>query len=951
MDITRETMINYIYNPNLVQKVILDHVEQASNGEIVISEPTNPFTMLLETAAVTSANAVIEAKSVIRKKYPNLATRPDELYHHITDDELVNMFAIPAKVRILFYINIMDLMNVGYRPQDANFVETTIPDGTEITILDTTLTILNDIVIKLYDNGSIFVEQQTSNNDLAYQDIGILNADRISNKDGVPWILFETEVKQVKKYTKNIAVTTSEGFSQVVDIDNSYVYSEVSYKNNNTNNRYVVIPKTHSIDYINPVVPTVNVSVYDKNVLFKIPDLYLMNGSISGNVNIDVYDTKGKMYLPINKYNMSDYKLVLGNTTKNQSAATSVNITINVNSRSIIEGGTNGMTMEELRTSIINNTKGDIDLPITEHQLKRYSMMEGYDIYKVEDSVTDRLYVATKSLPKVTSNLVYSRPDVFFNTVGIVLNDIVGHYNVNITSSDFIIKSNTMFKESKGIVSIVNKDEVDYINSLSLVNKIEYLKMNKYFYTPYYYVIENDDRFSYVRVYNLDTPAFDNLRISGKNSRVIPRVNIDRYGIYKRDNGYDLLFSLKTNDEFKKIPQDDIILQVKLPIKGTNVFAYFNAEYMPDSEFYSVKIDSNLYIDSEEYIQLDNGISELYSKSFNINTTIEIFVMTDNPNIEDPDKYLVNEVYHNGVNPVTVFSKEILDVKFGYNLNYIWNKVYNTYTERKYQTYTTDMPLVYNTDVYEIFPETNSRFKYETIDGVQKLISNKLYSKGTIVRDENNEIVYKHKAGDIILDDAGKPIVDQMSGVIRYLDIIMMEYEFFATTSNIYKNYMSNMMDVLHKYLTQDLPNMNNLLLENTKLLYKTYVSNKNIVININNIYYSVPYLIKPVITIYSNKQDPYNIEALDQFKVIIGNIINQHLDNTEIKLINIKNDILQSLGSNIVAVKVSGLDPNDSEILSLKEKTSRFTINKQLDIVNNELIVKYDLTLVVQYV
>lgn len=950
MALSREEMAKYIYNPHLMQKMVLSHIETASKGEYVITDPTNPFTMLLEAATVSSANAIVEGMSIIRKKYPTLAAKPDELYHHITDDELVNMFSIPAKVRILFYVNIMDLKGNGYRPEGANYVETTIPDGTEITILDTTLTLLNDIVVKLYDNGSVFVEQQTSTNDLAFQDVGILNADKISNKDGVPWILFETEVKQVKKYTKNVAVMTSEGFSNIVEIDNGYVYSEVSYKNNTTNNKYVVIPKTHSVDYINPVVPTVNVSVYDKSVLFKIPDLYLVNGSISGNINIDVYDTKGKIYLPINKYNMSDFKLVLGNTTKNLSAATSVNVQISVNSRSIIEGGSNGMTMEELRTSIINNTKGDIDLPITEYQLKRYSNMEGYEIYKVEDSITNRLYVATKGLPKVTSELVHTRPDVYFNTVGIVLNDVIGHYNINITNKDFIIKSNTVFKENSGIVSIVNKDEIDYIDSLPLVNKIEYLKLNKYFYTPYYYVIDNDDRFSYVRVYDLDTPSFDNLRIAGKNNKMIPRVNIDRYGIYKIDNGYELLFSLTSNEEFKKIPQSDITLQVKLPIKGTDVYVYFNAEYMPHNGFYSVKIESNLYIDDAEYIQLNNGISELYSKSFKLDNSIEVFVMTDNMNIEDDSKYLVHEVYSTSNNTV-VFSKEVLNVKFGYNLSYIWNKVYNTYTERKYSTYSNDIPLTYKEDVYEVFPETNTIFKTEVVDGETKLIKNKLHSKGNVVRDENNEVVYKHRRGDPILDENNVPVVDYLSGVIRYLDIMMLEYEFKVTTSNVYKNYMSNMLEVLHKYLLTDLPNMNNLLLENTKLLYKTYVSNKNIVVNINNVYYSVPYLIRPVITLYSNRQDSYKIDEIDQFKVIIGNVINQHLDKTEIKISSIKNDILTSLGSNIVAVKVTGIDPNDSEIINIRDKTSRFTINKQLNIVNNELIVKYDLNVIVQHV
>ena len=101
----------------------------------------------------------------------------------------------------------------------------------------------------------------------------------------------------------------------------------------------------------------------------------------------------------------------------------------------------------------------------------------------------------------------------------------------------------------------------------------------------------------------------------------------------------------------------------------------------------------------------------------------------------------------------------------------------------------------------------------------------------------------------------------------------------------------------------------------------------------------------------YSNRQETYKIDEIDQFKVIIGNVINQHLDKTEIKITSIKNDILNSIGSNIVAVKVTGIDPNDSEIITIRDKTSRFTINKQLDIVNNELIVKYDLSVIVQHV
>jgi len=950
MELTREVLQQYVYNPNMVQKLILDQIESGSNGELVVSDPTNPFTMLLEAAAVTSYNSLVESKNVIRKKYPNLAVRSDELYHHITDDELSNMFAIPAEVHIVFYVNILNLKTSGYRPIDANYIETTIPHNTEVIVLDTPLTLLNDIVIRLYDNNSIYVEQHTSSIDIAYADVGIIPSTVITDNSGIPWILFETKVKQCKRINKNIAVSVSEGFNQIITATDKYFYSDVKYKNSYTNNQYYPIYKTHSDEYLDPVKPTVYVSIYEKDILFRIPDMYLVDSGISGNVNIDLYETKGKIYLPINKYTFENFTITLGDTGMNESASTSTNIAILANSRDILEGGSNGMSTEELRSSIVFNTTGDIDLPVTDYQLSRYASMAGYNIYKITDIVTERMYIATNNLPSISSNLILAEQDVFFNTTKVLLEDIYNNPNINIQRNNFVIKSNTVFKYVNGIVTIVTEEELNYISLLSNIQKIEFFKTNKYFYTPYYYLITNDDKYTYSTVYDLDKPVAKDLKIVGKNLNIHPRANIDKFTIIKIASGYRLVFTIIANEEFKNIPTNQIGVQLVLPLVGNNLKSTHYATYDTNTQYYSVDIITNLFIEDEN-IDLLSGVSNVYDMKFSMKSIVNIYLYTTDITVVDNTGYLLDEIIKEKNKQYTVISKETLNIDFGNKLEYIWNRLYNTYTERKFLKYTYNVPLTYEEDVYDI-KDNGSIYECVTKNGVTEIVYDKIYSKGDNVLDSDSNIVYKHKIGDVVLDSNGLPTIDTIAGVVRYIDILMLEYEFKLSSNTAYVNYKDSILDILSTSLLKDIPDLNNKLLENTKLVYKSYKTCKNIVVSINNVFYSAPFLVKPTITLYINSTNILSNDDIYLYKSIIGKVINKHFNNQTIILEDIRNDIIASIGNIVAAVKITDIDSINSEVINIKDKTNRLTLSKELDIdKNNDLLVKYDLTVIIQYV
>lgn len=951
MEITKDEIQSMIYDPTVMQKYILEFLDDATKGEMSITDPTSPFVMALETAVTCAAAAVQETSNQIRKQYPHLADTSSDLMHHITENESSYMFAIPSEATIRFMVNAIDLRNNGIAAVDGSYHETIIPSGTTIKVLGVTLTTLNDILVRLYTNNSVFVEQQLdTTNDIAYEDTSVLEPHLESDGTGTSWIWFDTKVKQVKKHSFNKSVTIASGFSQLVDLEDYFCHAIVKYKGNNSS-YYKTLNKMFNDEYIDPITPGVIVKVYDKKVLFKIPDQYLIEGIISGNVKIDLYETKGYQYLPIHKYNSEDFSYELGDTGKNEIAATSKNIAIQCRAAGILEGGKNASTVEELRAAIINNTTGDIDLPITEKQIEKYGDINGYTIIKSLDIITEREFLGLKSVPSYDSNLLMAFQNVFFNTAKITISELTNHSNIIVRDESFVIKSGNVFRNNNSIFSVLDDSEIDYIKALNNYTLIEYIKANRLFYNPFYYIIEKSENYINSRVYDLDNPVIQSNMIKEKNITLQQRVNIRAYSIKKIRDGYRLAVSLVSSEDFKKLDKKSLVLQLKIPLFTGSNFAYINADYDSIKDIYTFDILTNLDINSDDRLDLINGYSDLVNKEFNLLSDVYLYICTTDTGVLDPTNFLTEEIYSNGKYMV-VFTKQLLNIKFGEKLTYIHNNLYNVYGERKYKRYKEDIPLVYEADVYEVDPDTGCIVTVIKGTSGKDIQYNILHKKGDPVLDENKNPVYKYKQGDPVLDEDGNPVIDLDSGIVRYIDMLMLEYEFYLSTNNAYTNYNGLVIDSLKSYITDELVEMNKKLLEKTTIKYKSFNNTSNITISVNNMLSYIPYNCSPNVVLYINTKDVISNELKESYKTQIGSILNSHFNKSEIVLEDIRNEIKSKLGNTVSGVKLTGLDPADSEVITVKDTTNRLCLNKILDInKNNELIVKYDIDIEITYV
>jgi len=949
--LTKTDLQSYMYDPVKLQQVMLDNIEKSTNGNFVITDPTNPFMMLMELAVTMGANSITEPIGMVKQLYSNLAETPSDLLHHLSDNELVNVFSTPATANLVFYINVKDLYSNGYRATGNNYVETVLTKDTEVIVAGITFTLLNDINIKLYDTGATFVEQQqNTTTNISVKNLGVLSSGIVNFTDGEPWVVFETLVKQVKKHTITKAITPSEGFNIITNIKNSYYYSDIMYKNTNTNNIYTPLNKVHNELYINPAVPSCFIDVMDKTIGFKIPDVYLIDGGVSGNIKIDLYETDGAIYLPLNKYDMTDFAVNIISKGTTVIEATIPNIRVLSSSRNIVEGGKNSLTTAELKNNIINNSTGAIDVPVTDNNIVTKGLYSGYEIFKAMDTITDRLYIGNKNLPTIAIDNIYATPDILFNTLGITLDSIPVTKNVVKVGDYLIIKSGTVFKDNNGVIEIVSDVELAALDGYTSVFLIDTLKNTKYFFTPYYYIIDTVDLNSISsKVYVLNKPFLDSVIIKAKNNNILPKVNLDKFQVTLDDVGYKLYFTLISNADFQQTNLGVVKGQLSIQLINSSEKLYFEATYDATNNLLVFNIDTDLVIDVNNNLTVANGTSTITNRKISLVNNIEVILYTLDTDVVDDTNYLTSEVVLDSTLHKVVFGKEQLTLTLGEELVYMWNMLYNTYTERKYATHTSDKLLKYAEDVYTTDPVTGAIFNCVTDPVTGNLVPEytKIHSAGDTVLDANGVEVFEYKTGDIILGTDGLPVIDIVSGVKRNIDVLMLDYEFKRTTATVYQNYLSTVLDTLYNWLTVDMVDFNKVLLDNTKILYKSYKSSGKINIASNNTTSSIDYLVKPLVKLYV-QLDSYTAADIEVLKFKIGTVIHENLNKDVISSATIKDEIMLAIGSNVVGVKVTNIDTvGNAEVFNIVDKTKRLVLNKILYYnSNNELIVKYDIGL-----
>ena len=935
----------YKFNPSNIQRVILDHLDAITDGKINIVDPSTPFVFLLEMSAVNASAAMTENIINLRRQYPVLSQSVDEIYPHMSDKDFVNLFATPPKANFTFMIQKVSLLNRLVDVPIENCKKVTLPRNTQVKFDNYVFSLQYPIDIRQFPNDEIQVSYDTNKvSPLQALSTNIIPKIIKKDKEGNEWLSFTVEMQQFDIVTTHFALQDATVFQEEISYNDAYYYCRVFYKKDN-NTVWTEMKTTLTDQVYDPYRPTAVLRPNDvtKTLNIFIPPIYMTSGLIDGNLRVDIYETKGNLNLDTSNYLLTSFSTVLlavdeENDTNDYTAAMS-NVTFLAYTNDFVSGGSDAITFKELRENVINNSIGYFEQPITNVQLVATAKKDDFTIVKNVDVVTNRMFLATRDLPAPTNGALITPANV---TVGTLVTDMAllrAADSVKDNGDRLTILSKTLYNSQNGVLKIVEQSSAQAIKALSQLTLCANVNDNNYLYSPFYYVLDNTSNEFEVRAYHLDQPSIDNLSFISQNPTAGMSVNTNTFAVRKTDTGYQIVVEVSSNSFYKELNDDYLQAQLSfLPVGEVN-YAFINGvlegtNSETGERIFSFTLDTEFDIDRQHNMVMTNF--EMFANEFTLTKTplkhtFRLHYTTNSVPLNYVTSAADNHIGRFLLPTDTIaVTEETIDVTFGYTLDNLWRRSRSVASGDIFETYTTDVPMVYEEDVFTTDADTGSIFSFAQNGDLVYTI---LHHAGDVVHDEQGNIVYKHRVGDVKLDIHGDPINRSSVYTERHIDLVLVDGAYYFATDSSYQNYRDEIATVINTWVTDNLVGVEDVLLDKSEI-------------------YFYPTSAIGLVSVMIDKDTEEQIEARQTFDVVLyvsetvynDSRIRQQLETITIQTLNTSlqktivsiSDIVVALktiyGNSVVSFKVSGLGGESNyETIAIKNENQSLSLNKTL--------------------
>jgi len=905
------------FDPLSVQMDIIHKVEKASG--VTLKDPNNSFALMLEVIGDTVSSYATSAEKTLRNTFVSTAETKEALLRHATGEELVGFYATPATARITFLVNAIDVLDKGLVSdisEHAKYIR--LSKFTSILIPGYEFTLLNDL--KIHYDGHRVVVEQFNVTDHGINDLGNIAA-YIIRYENTDFIRFEIDVKQFSLYEYTHDVVGPVNFR--LPINDSYWFSEILYKDDMGVSHQMAL--TASDIVFDPYELTAKIDVQDNYLNIEIPNEYQFSGIMPDKLYIKIYETKGKLSLRLSEFDTSDFKL-----KRNQLDTENSEVTIYCGSEKIVSGGSDKKTLEEIRESIIKKTTGPLYNQITFNQLKERAARDGYDLSLFADYLTHRLFVVNKNIDPEVFTSTNSDITVFSNTT--IFSDFVENEFISRVNGDreIVVRKNCPFIDYGEYVKPHNDplliDTIKKRGGYSDLVLTDTLAGNRLFFTPYTNIVYEDNT---AATFDLDATDITDLQVISRNTYTSSRISPNDIKVSLEDGNYFIRIDISGIENDSKV--ENVMGQLSFTTKGGAHVFYNNIEDGTVDKPLVFKIPTNSYVDLSDNLSLTanaNGLDITVFTKLVTNMQLVLFVAGDITNsigIYGDD--LLNDIGYGDVTPLSVSR---FNVQFGLALKEIFNRSGFRYTERKYKTYEEDIPYIYEHNVYAF--EADDYFVHGDLD------DRILHFKGEVKLDENGDVVYKHRRGDIMLNDAGLPIVDEVFGSEILTNLIMFELEYLVTNNIVYLEAIETAKKYILEF-SNFTASLRFKALESTDFKFLPKKSNRGVKIEVGSVTKIVPQVMRPVLKLFVDSRQNFNLDIVEIGRALEKCITKKEIYKSDLRDAVVKGPIkacsIESLGIGV-----------DEDYFVVKE--NEFSIGKKLTSTKD---VDYDIEVIVSLI
>ena len=390
-------------NPLLIQNTLLTRFEQETGAAVV--DNNNPASVLMEGFASLASSQMKMLDDTVRPAiYPARAVTMADLFKHISDYDYVDVFSAPASATIVLVVEKSYIMTHSLPVPDPDnpgknkeYLKMTIPRSTQIHLGDHTFGLYYPIEIRSSIKSgrfSVVYADHDKNGNLATNPLKTLETNVLDFEfrewNGHKLAYIQIPVYQFKIEGRDEVLTSGTGFKRVIPYQDKFyalrVWANVLQNPGHDDTEEDVFARQElelavSGQVYDPETPTIvfTPDEEDKEVTVELPYIYLMDGKVNGTIHIDIYTTEGELnyQVPFNTEetcvidmfgHISPDEEDLFDATYYAEPFRPMPALRAFPTSSIINGGSNGLTFEQIRRRVIKGvntavlqTPDDID--------------------------------------------------------------------------------------------------------------------------------------------------------------------------------------------------------------------------------------------------------------------------------------------------------------------------------------------------------------------------------------------------------------------------------------------------------------------------------------------------------------------------------------------------------------------------------------------------------------
>jgi hypothetical protein len=932
-----------IYNPNMVQSRILDTLRNTVNGDdYELTDSNNPFVFLLEAGIMTSLAAIENHEQCLRKSYVAMATEYNEIYSHMADRDYLDRFDEPSYTNITLLIGKDELKEKAIPLSSKEIRKIILPRDSEFSVAGYNFTMQYPVEVRVMPHGGLQVVYDTTTaNPVRTLSTNTLDWEIVTIPyDGKPldFVKITLPVMQyrITNHTENIV--SGVRFVRDYGFEDKFYYARVWMRQQSN---WVELPTTHSEQVINPLKATARLTVTDSNLRVYIPDVYIRNGLASGDIRVDIYTTKGKLNLDLRSYQYGEFSMNwidIGRETDSSYTAPLSTLTyLAVYSHDVINSGRNGLTFTQLRDRVIDNAIGNQVIPVSDAQLSSTLSDKGFTITKSLDYVTDRIYHASIEMPASTIDEVSTPIGTMNGIMETSFTELSKLSTVRANGNRLTLLPETLYVIKDGLVQVDDYGSKAAYELLSVSDRVTAVNERSLLFTPFYYVLDTNSDVFEARAYYLSNPTIESKQFITTNTTLAVDVGTGKYSIAQTETGYRLLIVTRSDATYKSFTDDQVFCQVSFTPRGySDVYAYLNGTLVGLSEterVWQFDIDTNIDIDRNHDMIVSNFIMTGDTPTdipMQLGTELNVIFGVTNYTTADFKQTAMDQIVVSDDQGAKAITQERLRLNLGTHLSKLWTNARSIAGGVEYLRFDEDVYAKYEKDVYELDPVTNLP-KISIVNS--KVVFNVLHAAGDYVTDAQGNRTIKYLKGDVVIDTNGDPVPKNPRSVRRRLELFLFDGRYTIANTPTTQAYLATTIAAMLQYINEDLPSIDDVLLEKTSMyLYpKVTLGSIKVLLGDGTIAYmdaenrfKATYYLST-----AARRDSQLLSAID--RTTRSCIINGLQGNT-VSISNILADIRSNLSNEIIDVEMSGMGvDNDQYVFTVRDEKAKATLGKKL--------------------